>query len=398
MALACPVPPPETGLVQGLLFSVDCNTQGLVQSAYGVLAEPGGVVAIALTSALTIYVALLGLQLMLGRAPLNIGELTMTMLKIGVVLVLATSWPTYQQLVFDTLFRGPEQLGAMMLRSIQPDGSVFLGNPFDGLQLAYDQLTRGAAFYAGRAGPTASPFTGGPAFAAFALNSAGILMLMGTLGVLLAAKIALAFLLALGPVFAGFLLFDATRGLFEGWLRASIGLALVPLLAIMTLVVQLTLMEPLLIRMIELRGAGILDPTPAIGVFVLTLITAGVALALLAAIGFIAGGLRVGGQRTLERVSEGRVQALTPAPQGAAPTAMRAAQLEMQPRAQAVAAAAASLERRDIRLQEGAAPRRLDISPRSERAAEAVRVQPLGQSYRRSAGPVRAASSARRDR
>lgn len=397
MVLACPVPPPETGLVQGLLYSVDCNTQGLVQSAYGVLAEPGGVVAVALTSALTIYVALLGLQLMLGRAPLNIGELTMTMLKIGVVLVLATSWPTYQQLVFDTLFRGPEQLGAMMLRSIQPEGSVFIGNPFDGLQLAYDQLTRGAAFYASKAAPTASPFTGGPAFAAFALNSAGVLMLMGTLGLMLAAKIALALLLALGPVFAGFLLFDSTRGLFEGWLRASISLALVPLLATMTLVVQLTLMEPLLIRMIELRGQGIVDLAPPTAAFLLTLIVGGVALAILAAIGFIASGLRIGGAGSAGRAAETRPLA-APATQAAAPTAMRPVQLEMQPRAQAVAAAAASLERRDIRLQDGPASRRLDISPRSDRAAETTRVQPLGQSYRRSAAPRRAASSARRDR
>lgn len=397
MALACPMPPPETGLVQGLLYSVDCNTQGLVESAYSVLAAPGGFVSLVLTSALTIYVALLGIQLMLGRAPLNIGELTMTMLKIGVVLVLATSWPTYQQLVFDTLFRGPEQLGAMLLTSIQPEGSVFVGNPFDGLQLAYDQLQRGASFYAGKAAPTASPFTGGPAFAAFALNSAGILMLLGTLGIMLASKIALALLLGLGPIFAGFLLFDSTRGVFEGWLRASIALALAPLLAVMALVVQLTLIEPILLRMIELRAAGIVDLAPPMAAFMLTLIVGGVALAILMAVGFIAGGLRIGGQRGARQGDEGRTAA-APALQGAAPTAMRPAQLELQPRAQQVAAAAASLERRDIRLQEGPAPRRLDISPRTERAADTMRIQPLGQSYRRSAAPRRAASSARRDR
>ena len=398
MALACPMPPPETGLVQGLLYSVDCNTQGLVQSAYGVLAAPGGFVSLVLTSALTIYVALLGIQLMLGRAPLNIGELTMTMLKIGVVLVLATSWPTYQQLVFDTLFRGPEQLGAMLLTSIQPEGSVFVGNPFDGLQLVYDQLQRAASFYAGKAAPTASPFTGGPAFAAFALNSAGILMLMGTLGIMLASKIALALLLGLGPIFAGFLLFDSTRGIFEGWLRASIALALAPLLATMTLVVQLTLLEPILLRMIELRGQGIVDLAPPMAAFMITLIVGAVALAILIAVGFIAGGLRIGGQRGAAQGGEGRAPAAAPAFQGAAPTAMRPAQLELQPRAQQVAAAAASLERRDIRLQEGPAPRRLDISPRTDRAAETVRVQPLGQAYRRSAAPRAAASSARRDR
>jgi type IV secretion system protein VirB6 len=399
MALACPAPSSDIGLVQGLLFSVDCNTQGIVESAYSVLATPGGVVSLALTSALTIYVALLGLQLMLGRAPLNIGELTMTLLKIGVVLMLATSWPTYQQLVFDTLFRGPEQLAGSMLAALQPENSVFRGNPFDGLQLAYDQLQRAGAFYAGKAAPTASPFTGGPAFAAFALNLAAILLEMSTLGVILTSKIVLAILLGLGPIFAGFLLFDSTRGIFAGWLRAAIAFALAPLLAIIALVVQLTLIEPLLIRMIELRGQGIVDLAPPMAAFMLTLITTGVAFAALLAVGLIAVGLRFSSSRD-SRMGGGEARAANPAAvdRPAAPTSMRPAQLELPARAQQVAAAAAQMERRDIRLQESPAARRLDISPRTDRAAETARVQPLGQSYRRSAAPRRAASSARRDR
>ena len=398
MVASCPVPSTDLGLVQGLLFSVDCNVQGLVQSGYSVLAAPGGVVSLVLTSALTIYVALLGMRLMLGRAPLDIGELTMTVLKIGVVLVLATSWPTYQTLLFDTLFRGPEQLAGAMLTAIQPSDSLFRGNPFDGLQVAFDQTQRAATFYAGRAGPQVSPFTGGPGFAAFALNAAGLLMLLTTLGVLLAAKMVLALLLALGPLFAGFLLFDSTRGIFEGWLRAMIGLALTPLLAIMTLVVHLTLIEPQLIRLIEVRAQGLVDLGPPMAILMLTLITAGVALAGLVAVGFMAMGLRFSSSssRTVEARQSAGGSTLVQA--GAAPTAMRPAQLELPPRAQAVAAAAAAMERRDIRLSESPAARRAEITPRGDRTPETLRQQPLGQTYRRSAAPRRAASSARRDR
>ena len=39
----------------------------------------------------------------------------------------------------------------------------------------------------------------------------------------------LAFLLAIGPIFIGMLLFDQTRGLFEGWVRATFSFAMAPL-------------------------------------------------------------------------------------------------------------------------------------------------------------------------
>ena len=78
---------------------------------------------------------------------MRVGDLTVTALKIGLVLALATSWPTYQQVVFDTLFRGPEQIAASMMGAMQPPNSQLRGNPFDGLQIAYDQLQAAAAFF-----------------------------------------------------------------------------------------------------------------------------------------------------------------------------------------------------------------------------------------------------------
>ena len=56
-------------------------------------------------------------------------------------------------------------------------------------------------------------------FGAFALNSSAFLLLIGSLGVVLASKIVLAVLLAMAPLVAGMLLFEATRGMVEGWLK-----------------------------------------------------------------------------------------------------------------------------------------------------------------------------------
>ena len=186
MAGFCAVPD-AAGLIRGLLTSVDCNVQTMSEIGYRSVSGPNSQVGLALTALMTIYVAVLGLRLLLGLAPLRIGDLTLTVLKLGVVLALATNWPTYQKLVFDTLFHGPEQLAASMMTAIQPDGSVLRGNPFDALQTAYDRLQLAAGYFTRIATPGASPMTGGAAFAAFALNSSSYLLMLTTLGVVLTA-------------------------------------------------------------------------------------------------------------------------------------------------------------------------------------------------------------------
>lgn len=401
MAISCPAPEVDPGLVQGLLGSVDCNVVGMVETGYATLAQPGSPVSAVLTILLTLYIAVLGLRMMMGRAPLRIGGLTFTALKIGIVLTLATNWPTYQLLVFDTLFRGPEQLATGLMESMQGSGSIFRGNPFDGLQLAYDELQRGAAFFSQRVVGIASPFQGGPGFAALALNVASLTLLMTTLGAVISAKIVLGVLLALGPVFVAFLLFDATRGVFEGWLRASLAFAIAPLLGLLCLVGQLTLMEPLLVRLAQTRVQGIADTGAATAIFMLCMIFVGVALASAIAVGVIAFSLRL--PRPASSVDQ-RDRVRDPAA-NAPPGADRALDgdrraFEPPPRAAAIAAAAAAMDRRESRiLDEQPAPRRLVPSAAGgPTPIGAPAARPISQTYRRTAQPSRAASTVRRDR
>jgi type IV secretion system protein VirB6 len=53
-------------------------------------------------------------------------------------------------------------------------------------------------------------------------------------------------MLALGPVFIIFGLFDGTRGLFEGWLKAAVLFALTPLLAVLIGGGTIALLSPML--------------------------------------------------------------------------------------------------------------------------------------------------------
>ncbi len=400
MASACPSPQPDDGMIHGLLTSVDCNVRAMSEAGYGALAQANSPMAALLTGMLTLYIGFIGYRLMIGRTPLRVGDLTMGALKIGAVLALATSWPTYQQLVFDTLFRGPEQLASGMLDAVQPSGSLLRGDVFAGLQAAYDELQASAAYFTQHALGTSSPLQGGNAGAALALNASAMLMLLTSLGAVLAAKIVLGLLLGLGPLFVAMLLFDATRGVFEGWLRAALAFALAPLMAILGLVVQLTLIEPDLVRLADMRSQGLIDLAPANSVLLLTLISTGVSLALAIAVAVIATSLR------LPRFGGASASLETPAivSRGANIIALEASALrptQVEPRAAAIAAAADAMERRESHViqansdggrRSGVRPGRADDGPRSVASA------PIGQTYRRGAQPRHAASNLRRDR
>lgn len=400
MAGACPLPQPDDGMIQGLLGSVDCNVRAMSEAGYGALAQANSPMAALLTGLLTLYIGVIGYRLMIGRTPLRVGDLTISAIKIGAVLALATSWPTYQQLVFDTLFRGPEQLAGGMLDAVQPTGSLLRGDVFSGLQAAYDELQASAAYFTQHALGTSSPLQGGNAGAALALNASAMLMLLTSLGAVLAAKIVLGLLLGLGPLFVAMLLFDATRGVFEGWLRAALAFALAPLMAILGLVVQLTLVEPDLVRLADMRSQGLVDLAPANSIFLLTLISTGVSLALAIAVAVIATSLRLPrfGTRGASReggVDRSRDTAAATLDARAFPQAL------VEPRAAAIAAAATAMELRESRVThaESAGARRMSVRPgRADDGPRSTVSAPIGQTYRRSAQPGRTASNLRRDR
>ena len=398
-AFECPVSD-DAGMVRVLLGNVDCSVGGFVESAYGALSRPGSPVMLLLTALLTIYVAFIGYRLLLGRSRLSVGDTAVSALKIGVVLALATSWGTYQGLVYESLYEGPQALAAGLLDSLQPGNSAFRGDPMAGLQLAFDTMQGDADLFAKRAGVvTASPFVGGPAFGAMSLNLASMLLLISTLGVLLASKLVLAILLALAPVLAGLLLFDATRNMVAGWLKAMVALALLPLTAILVLAVELTMIEPSLSTLADNVQAGnyALTPVNEIGLLILVF-TFVLTAAVLSGVA-IARGLRLpwGGDAAPAEAPAFATAVGAPAQQ-ALPT------IAAPPRATRIAAAAAAVSRREMRADlasraTSTASRGAVVAAASrDRGAAAGELRPLGQGMRRPTQPRSSAAAQRRDR
>ena len=336
MTAACAAPD-APGLVAGLLADTDCQAFGLVERGYAALASPQSATGATLTTLMVIAVAFFGYQLMLGRG-LVLADLTRLAVRMGVVLLLATSWGMVQGVVYDTVARAPTRVAEELITAIDAPA------PLAGIQSALDKIEQASIGWRQRAG-IASPLVGGPPTTAMTLNLAAFLLTITTLGLLVVSRIVLALLLALTPVVAGFLLFDATRGLLEGWLRALVAAALVPLGVLTLAAVELAIVTPILDRILAQEAGGQFLET---SVTPLGLVTIVFSIALIAALGVlrsIARGIRLPQRAPASARGEpAQLMALRTA-QGDLLQAGPAARNEPQP---GVVRAIESLQRRDV--------------------------------------------------
>src|SRR5690606_16772938 len=117
--------------------------------------------------------------------------------------------------------------------------------------------------------------------------------LLGTVGVLATSKIALAVLLALGPVFVVLALFAPTRGLFTGWLKGVVLLALAPLFAVLGGSLMLELSVPVLRAVVQ--TPGVIAPQAAMAFFMIGAVHCALMILVLKVAGTMVAGWRVFG-------------------------------------------------------------------------------------------------------
>ena len=205
------------------LQKVDCLTAEATQVSFNRLFGPAGSLTPALTILLTLYVAFFAVNLLTGRSALRVSLMTPRMMTMGLVLTFVTSWIAYQSVVWNLAIGAPDQVAGILLGS---DGSAtqLFASRLDGL---FNAVTNAANSLAGE--PEASAKLASPSNM---LWISALMLLLGTVGVLVICRIALAALLMLGPVFIVLALFQGTRGLFEGWLKSVVAFALVPLLTV----------------------------------------------------------------------------------------------------------------------------------------------------------------------
>lgn len=214
--------------VADALSKIDCLATDATAMSFGRLFGANGSFQTALTIILTLYIALLAFNLLTGRSALRLSVLTPRMMTLGLVLTFATSWVAYQSVVWNLATGAPDEIASVLIGS-EGSATVLFAQQLDGF---FDAITEAAATITPPANPAVAAATPMLASPANILSLGALLMLLGTVGVLVVCRLALAALLIIGPVFIVLALFEGTRGLFEGWLKSVALFAVVPLLTV----------------------------------------------------------------------------------------------------------------------------------------------------------------------
>jgi type IV secretion system protein VirB6 len=246
------------GRIRGLMGAVDCQTGGFAESGYLALTHGSPHFHAWLTALLTIYVAAIGYRMLFAMGGTRLTDVPFMALKIGVVLALVTSWPTFQTLVADVAARAPLEVSALLTSPVGSENA----SPVDALQGAYDQMGRASASLGKAAGPAANA-ANPQAIAGKMLATAQTVLFFMSAGVLSAAKLAIAILTAVGPLFIAFCLLSATRPLFTGWVRALTAAALIPLVGWVVITMLMALLEPALAALGGRGQPSAIDPEAA---------------------------------------------------------------------------------------------------------------------------------------
>lgn len=177
------------------------------------------------TTMLTLYVALWGFAHYRGLIKEPANEFINRVLTVCIVFGIGFNLANYNILITNTFLRGPDEFVAGLARSGGPNGVV---NGLDALLAQGFEL--GARFWA-KAGVLDGDM--GMYFVALAVWALSIVVTAYGFFLMALSKIALTVLVGLGALFFLGLLFQATAGFFNSWIRQLSNYFLIPLLVVM---------------------------------------------------------------------------------------------------------------------------------------------------------------------
>jgi len=242
MSTACDLAAQSMGTgVSAALSAVDCIASGVSEQAFNRLFGTEGQLALALTIVLGLYVAGFGISLMLGRSNLGVRALLPRMITLGLVLTFATSYVAFSTIFYNIFIGGPDQIAGILTGVRGESATAVFAQKLDVVFMAIQQAS-GDTKDISAFSPPGMMWIG------------AMLLLLGTVGLLVTARIALALLLALGPIFVVLALFEGTRGLFTGWLKGLTMMALAPLFAVLGGSIMLEMAVPVLAALVAVPG------------------------------------------------------------------------------------------------------------------------------------------------
>ena len=241
MTTSCDLVAQELGTgVSAALTAVDCIASQVSEQAFGRLFGTEGEMAFVLTLLLVLYVAFFSISLMLGRSNLSVRNLVPRVMTVGLVLTFATSFAAFSAVFYNIFVGGPDEI-ARVLTGTDGSATTTFAQKLDVVFLAVQQAS-GDATDISLFSPEGMMWGG------------AMMLLLGTVGLLVTARIGLALLLAVGPIFVVLALFNGTRGLFTGWLKGVTMLAIAPLFAVLGGSIMLEIAVPILSALVAVPG------------------------------------------------------------------------------------------------------------------------------------------------
>lgn len=336
MATSCDLAAQEVGTgVTAALTAVDCIAGQVSEQAFSRLFGAEGQMAPVLVILLTLYVAFLGFSLALGRSNLSVRTLVPRIMTIGLVVTFATSFAAFSAVFYNVFVFTPDWLAGILTDS-QGSATVTFAQKLDVVFIAVQEASTGQTDI-NMFSPPGMMWLG------------ALLLLLGTVGLLVTARIGLALLLAVGPIFVVMALFHQTRGLFTGWLKGMLMLSLTPLFAVVGGSIMLEMAVPILAALVATPGE--INQQAAMAFFVV-----GFVHCMLMLMALITSAVMVGKWQVFGFVQSARDVDAGPDTTRMAPVAAQAAPAVN--RAAQIAPAAAP-----------AGPRRADIAPAAAMAA-----------------------------
>lgn len=382
------------------LSHLDCQAQLIGSFGFQALSAPGSPAGAFLTALLSLFIALLGFRLLFGSNE-QPREWVGAVLKVGIVLTLAASWPAFRTLAYDMVLYAPAQVASTIAPDSIPGSSNGLAQRLQGLDNGMAAL---ALTGTGRQTGAILDEGATSGFRPIALeDETGFgwsrpVFLAATIGSLATLRISAGLLLALTPLVAGLLLFETTRGIFSGWFRALVFIAIGSLSVTLLLSVQIALMEPWLADTLNRRSLGYATPTAPTELLAMIL-AFGLALA-----GMLYLLIKVSFQNawhtgSLLHTAASRLQNALPS---YTTSNSKTEQTAPHSRATTISESVASTIRREQSVAEGAQRMQRIENDKWSRLDEGSSrpsgnsIQPLGSSYRRTSGQL-ARSQVRRN-
>lgn len=270
MTVACSLPNGDLGIALRLSTFLDCQARALGENGFQAFAG-GPVVAGLLSGLVTIFVALVGYRMVLGTTP-DLRDGIGWAVRLGIVLTLATGWPAFQTVVYHVAVDGPDEIAAILLPAAGLPAEAIDSR----IQQAYDTIRLGSTERPSFVSPTQDTAADGQAGASVlgpspgarfgplgqpALPQTASWFVISTLGMIGALRVAAGILLAVAPLAILALLFDATLGLFSGWVRALVGSALALVAATIVATLDLLMVESELGHLQSVVGGfSVVDP------------------------------------------------------------------------------------------------------------------------------------------